>query len=74
MSWYQKAAMGGSLNGLDYLGYLYQKGLGVARNYHDAIMWDRRAAAAGSGTGMYVIGVCYDGCSMVEKKCGRRRQ
>ena len=44
---------------MDALGYLAMEGLGVRRNYAQALTWYRRAAAAGNSKAMLNIAYMY---------------
>jgi TPR repeat protein len=43
-----------------YLGYLYQYGLGVPRNYVVAASWLHQAAEQGEPTGQFLLGLLFD--------------
>jgi TPR repeat protein len=43
-----------------YLGYLFETGRGVPRNYTEAAMWYRRAAEQGDSLAQYSLGLLYD--------------
>lgn len=38
---------------------MYQRGLGVSRNYSEAVRWFRKAAEQGSPEGQYNLGLMY---------------
>jgi TPR repeat protein len=42
------------------LGYMYARGLGVPRNFVEAVKWYRLAAARGDAKSQYNLGVCHD--------------
>jgi TPR repeat protein len=44
---------------MNNLGYLYQIGLGVARDYAQARRWYQKAADAGNADGMFNLGQLY---------------
>lgn len=48
--WFRLAATQGNAYGQNYLGYLYENGLGVPQNVSQAIEWYRKAAAQGEPT------------------------
>jgi len=43
-----------------YLGYLFETGRGVPRNYTEAAMWYRRAAEQGDSLAQYSLGLLYN--------------
>ncbi|SIO38212.1 Sel1 repeat-containing protein [Bradyrhizobium erythrophlei] len=43
-----------------YLGFLFETGRGVPRNYTEAAMWYRRAAEQGDSLAQYSLGLLYD--------------
>ena len=43
-----------------YLGFMFETGRGVPRNYTEAAMWYRRAAEQGDSLGQYSLGLLYD--------------
>jgi TPR repeat protein len=43
-----------------YLGYLFETGRGVPKNFTEAAMWYRRAAEQGDGLAQYSLGLLYD--------------
>ena len=43
-----------------YLGFMFETGRGVPRNYTEAAMWYRRAAEQGDGLAQYSLGLLYD--------------
>ena len=47
VKWYRKSAEKGNANGQFNLGYMYDKGLGVAQDYTEAVRWYRKAAEQG---------------------------
>jgi hypothetical protein len=42
------------------MGWVYENGLGVARDDGQAVSWYRKAADAGQPTGMYNLGTMYE--------------
>ncbi len=42
MDWYQKSAKAGSARGMNNIGWLYQKGLGVTVDYPKAMDWYKK--------------------------------
>jgi TPR repeat protein len=57
----------GDPRGALYVGVLYDSGLGVGQDYHQAMGWYRRAAEAGSAAAAFNVGVLYDAGLGVEK-------
>ena len=57
--WFQKAAAANDPNGLNSLGYLYEKGNGVSKDFVQARQWYDKAVAAGSTWAMVNIGNLY---------------
>jgi TPR repeat protein len=43
-----------------YLGFMFETGRGVPRNYTEAAMWYRRAAEQGDSLAQYSLGLLYD--------------
>src|SRR4051812_45223624 len=43
-----------------YLGFMFETGRGVPRNYTEAAMWYRRAAEQGNSLAQYSLGLLYD--------------
>ena len=41
------------------IGFAYQKGIGVNRNYDTALFWYRKSAELNNANGMFNIGLCY---------------
>lgn len=56
----QRAAKAGSARAQDYLGYMYECGLGVEKNYKIAMNLYTKAEAAGYGPGIVSIGRLYE--------------
>ena len=46
--WFKKAAEQGYANAENYLGYMYEQGLGVPQDYNKALYWYKKAAKKGS--------------------------
>lgn len=59
VKWYRQAAGMGNMVAQYMLGRVYEKGIGVIRDYHEAIKWYRRAAYQGSAKAGYRIGYAY---------------
>ncbi len=57
---WREAAMSGDARAALYLGALYDTGIGVARDYGQAMDWYKRAAEGGDATAMFNVGVMYD--------------
>jgi TPR repeat protein len=60
MNWYRKAADQHDDSAQNNIGYLYEKGLGVARDYSQAACWYQLAAATGYTRAQYHLGILYD--------------
>lgn len=43
-----------------YIGFMYQNGLGVPRNYHAAAAWLNEAAQQGEPTAQFLLGLLFD--------------
>lgn len=56
----QIAAEQGSPTAQTYLGYMYQNGLGVPRNYFAAAGWLQLAAEQGAPTAQFLLGLLFD--------------
>src|SRR5208282_6041829 len=56
----QKAADAGDAVAMNSLGYLYEKGLGVAQDYAQARQWFQKAAEAGNYHAMEHLGYLYE--------------
>lgn len=54
------AAKEGDVEAMNYLGEIYEKGLGVEPDYPTAVEWYRRAAEKGSSTAMINLGSLYE--------------
>ena len=48
--WYLKAAQQGDAGGQNYLGMMYENGLGVEKDYQQALNWHKKAASQDSPT------------------------
>jgi len=59
MSSFKQSAKYGGREALVYIGYMYDKGQGVAQNPSEAVRWYRRAADAKDPMGMNNLGDCY---------------
>jgi len=55
------AAQQGDVNAMNYVGEIYEKGLGVESDYALAVDWYRKAAEKGSSTAMINLGGLYEG-------------
>ena len=58
--WYRKAAELGHAAAQNYLGFLYEKGWGVAQDFSEAYKWYRKAAEQGLAVAQSNLGVCYE--------------
>jgi TPR repeat protein len=56
---YRQLADAGDLAGMTRVGFMYERGQGVARNPAQAVMWYRKAADAGDPAGMNYLGKLY---------------
>jgi hypothetical protein len=50
----------GNASAQTYLGFMFETGRGVPRNYTEAAMWYRRAAEQGDSLAQYSLGLLYD--------------
>ena len=57
--WYRKAAELGHAAAQNYLGFLYEKGWGVAQDFSEAYKWYRKAAEQGLAVAQSNLGFCY---------------
>lgn len=55
------AAQQGDVDAMNYVGEIYEKGLGVQPDYPVALEWYRKAAEKGSSTAMINLGSMYEG-------------
>ena len=69
MRWYRKAAEQGYARAQRSLGNHYYKGIGVARDYAEAVRWYRSAADQGDAPAQYSLGVCHFNGEGVECNC-----
>ncbi len=60
MRWDHQAAEEGNATAQTYVGYLYEKGLGVPQDYSEALRWYRKAADQGYAPGQKNIGNLYE--------------
>ncbi len=60
MHWDRQAADQGNATAQTYVGYLYEKGLGVPQDYADALRWYRKAADQGHAPAQKNIGNLYE--------------
>ena len=60
-------AESGNVDAMEAIGYMYYKGEGTTLSYEDAIKWIKKAAVAGSGFSMSVLGNMYENGQGVEK-------
>jgi len=60
MQWYKKASDQNSERAESNIGYLYENGLGVARDYAHAASWYQVAATAGFPRAQFHLGSLYD--------------
>jgi TPR repeat protein len=54
--WFEKSAKQGNPDGETNLGGMYERGLGVNRNYQSALLWYQKAADHGSASAIFNIG------------------
>jgi TPR repeat protein len=57
----------GHANSQYNLGYLYEKGQGVSKDYANAVFWYKKAALQGNVEAQFKLGVCYDNGLGVKK-------
>ena len=69
LSWwnYRQAAEKNHATAQNNLGACYYNGVGVARDYAEALKWYRKAAEQGQAMGIYNLGLCYYNGHGVEK-------
>jgi hypothetical protein len=60
MTWYMKAAAQNYSLAKNNIGYMYESGLGVKKNYATAAKWYEQAASAGERRGQYHLGLLYE--------------
>jgi TPR repeat protein len=60
MRWFRLAAERGNARAQTYVGYFYDKGLGVPRDYNEAMRWYREAADLGNAPAQKNIGNFYE--------------
>ena len=58
--WYLKAAELGHAAAQNYLGFLYEKGWGVAQDFSEAVKWYRKAAEQDYASAQHNLGLCYE--------------
>lgn len=56
---FRKLAEQGQVEAQRYLGQMFDKGLGMAKNYHQAIAWYRKAAEQRDPAAQYYLGLKY---------------
>jgi TPR repeat protein len=66
----RQAADAGSAEGQTYVGYFYEKGLGVPQDYAEALGWYRKAAALGYPAAQRNIGNFYEQGLLVQRDYG----
>lgn len=54
-----EAAAHGNSDAMNNIGYMYRNGLGVPRNYEEALFWFQKAANLGNSSAQYNIGNLY---------------
>ena len=57
--WYRQAAEQGDASAQTNLGFMYDRGLGVAQNYAEAVRWYRKAAEQGIAKAQSNLGFMY---------------
>ena len=60
MKWYRKAADQGNASAQFNIGFLYEDGFNVAKDYKEALRWYRKAADQGYADAQCSIGVLYE--------------
>ncbi len=68
---YKKIAELGNSDGQWRLGYCYELGQGVAKDYGKAVEWYRKSAEQGSSVGQRRLGACYEFGQGVDKDYGK---
>jgi len=71
MTWYLKAAAQNYPKAKNNIGYMYEHGLGVRKDYPTAAQWYEQAANAGERRGLYHLGLLYEQGLGVEKSLGK---
>lgn len=56
---FNQAALAGSADAMENLGFIYEEGLGVTRDYDRARQWYEKAAARGSSSAMQSLGALF---------------
>lgn len=59
-NWFKKSAEKGYKNGMDWLGWMYEKGYGTTQSYSQAKSWYEKAANKGSRDAMYNLGRVFE--------------
>lgn len=59
-SWYEKSAILGNSDAQNFLGYMYQNGLGVDLDYTKAVSWFQKSAEQGNADGQKNLGFMYE--------------
>ena len=59
VKYFRRAAELGNRDAQNYLGVLYQGGLGVGQSWDEAAKWYRKAADQGDQYGQYNLAICY---------------
>src|SRR5258708_10754409 len=73
--WFRKAAAGGDLSGMDWLGWMYEQGRGVdTADASEAVHWYRMAADAGNSNSIYNLGRMYENGTGVPKDTDEARR
>jgi hypothetical protein len=65
--WYRLSAGQGNAIGQHALGVLYENGIGVPKDFQEAIKWYRLSADQGNAIGQYSLGALYDNGQGVPK-------
>lgn len=60
LAYIQEKAAAGEKPAMLTMGTMYERGVGVPRNFAKALEWYRKCAAAGMSEGYYNVGVCYE--------------
>jgi hypothetical protein len=59
LKWYRLAAEQGHTRAQNYLGWMYENGVGVLQDYAEAVKWWRMAAEQGSASAQNNLGIMY---------------
>jgi TPR repeat protein len=60
VDWFHKAADQGNTRAQNSLGFMYQEGLGIPKDFKQAMFWYRKAANRGDAAAQLNLGVMYE--------------